>query len=132
MKAEEEDDGDDSSQKKATEKPRRKKVKEEEVSIAETSKPKKVGRGKKESVKEEGKDGSSPVKGKGRKKEKKEEDVEVYKWWEQTDANGDGSVKWMTLEHYGVFFPPPYEPLPSNIKMIYDGMFPSYNLSLSC
>lgn len=55
------------------------------------------------------------------KKEKKgDDDDEKYKWWEQ-DENNDGSVKWSTFHHHGVLFPPPYEPLPKNIKMKYDG-----------
>jgi DNA topoisomerase-1 len=57
------------------------------------------------------------------KKEKKgaeEEDDDKYKWWEQ-DENNDGSVKWTTFHHQGVLFPPPYEPLPKNVKMKYDG-----------
>ncbi|KAG0590927.1 hypothetical protein KC19_1G136400 [Ceratodon purpureus] len=33
-------------------------------------------------------------------------------------ASGDG-VKWQTLEHNGVIFPPPYEP--HGVKMLYDG-----------
>ncbi|KAJ7218027.1 DNA topoisomerase I [Mycena pura] len=60
----------------------------------------------------------SPVKGKGRKKEKEEEE-EVFRWWD-ADAQ-DGSVKWQTLEHNGVIFPPPYEPLPPHVKMKYNG-----------
>jgi hypothetical protein len=63
------------------------------------------------------------VKGKGKKKEKKEdEEGEVFKWWENGEQ-GDGSIKWNTLEHSGVHFPPPYEPLPKDIKMMYNGMF---------
>jgi DNA topoisomerase IB len=50
---------------------------------------------------------------------KAEGDDEEYRWWEETQ--NDGSVKWTTLEHNGVLFPPPYEPLPENIKMKYDG-----------
>jgi len=42
-----------------------------------------------------------------------------FKWWEAD--NNDGSVKWNTLEHNGVMFPPPYVPLPKNVKMKYDG-----------
>ncbi|GAW05210.1 topoisomerase i [Lentinula edodes] len=60
-------------------------------------------------------------KGKGKKKKKEEEqEEEVYRWWE-ADPNGDGSVKWQTLEHNGVIFPPPYESLPSHVKMKYNG-----------
>jgi DNA topoisomerase I len=59
---------------------------------------------------------------KNRKKEKTEEDQEdIYRWWD-TDANGDGSVKWQTLEHNGVFFPAQYETLPKYVKMKYDGL----------
>lgn len=49
-----------------------------------------------------------------------EEQEEEYHWWEDP-TKGDGSVKWKTLEHNGVVFPPPYEPLPKNVKMRYDG-----------
>lgn len=44
-----------------------------------------------------------------------------YKWWEDK-ADGDESIKWQTFEHYGVLFPPPYIPLPSHVKMKYDGV----------
>lgn len=50
---------------------------------------------------------------------KPEGDDEEYRWWEATQ--NDGSVKWTTLEHNGVLFPPPYEPLPKYVKMKYDG-----------
>jgi len=50
---------------------------------------------------------------------KPEEDSEDYKWWEA--GQNDGTVKWTTLEHNGVLFPPPYEPLPRHVKMKYDG-----------
>ncbi|OLL24804.1 DNA topoisomerase 1 [Neolecta irregularis DAH-3] len=46
------------------------------------------------------------------------EEEEEYKWWEADQ--GDGTQKWTTLEHNGVLFPPPYEPLPKDIKMKYD------------
>ncbi|KAI9784092.1 MAG: DNA topoisomerase 1 [Geoglossum umbratile] len=65
-------------------------------------------------------------KGKGSKKEETpadaeaEQDEEEYKWWEN-QALGDGTKKWTTLEHSGVVFPPPYEPLPGNVKLRYDG-----------
>ncbi|TKA65205.1 hypothetical protein B0A55_09006, partial [Friedmanniomyces simplex] len=36
-------------------------------------------------------------------------------------AKGDGTIKWNTLEHNGVVFPPEYEPLPKSVKMLYDG-----------
>jgi len=63
---------------------------------------------------------------KGKTKAEKEEEEEIFKWWEQNqDPNGDGSSKWTTLEHNGVYFPPPYETLPSNVKMLYKGAFRS-------
>lgn len=52
-----------------------------------------------------------------------EDDTEAeYKWWEQAGEN-DGSIKWTTLSHNGVLFPPPYEPLPKNAHLVYDGKF---------
>jgi DNA topoisomerase-1 len=110
--------------KTAVSKPRQKKVKEENASSTETPKPTKGTKGKKAVVKDE-EDGKSPakVKGKGKKKERKEEEEgEVFKWWENGEQ-GDGSIKWNTLEHSGVYFPPPYEPLPRDVKMMYNGMF---------
>jgi DNA topoisomerase-1 len=49
-----------------------------------------------------------------------EEGEEETRWWDNPMAN-DGTKKWDTLEHSGVVFPPPYEPLPKNVKMLYDG-----------
>lgn len=46
---------------------------------------------------------------------------EEFKWWEEQGEN-DGKEKWKTLEHNGVLFPPPYEPLPPHVKLIYDGI----------
>lgn len=46
---------------------------------------------------------------------------EEYRWWEDPSKH-DGTIKWNTLEHSGVIFPPPYEPLPQNVKMKYDGI----------
>ena len=103
--------------------PRRKKVKKEESHSSGPEVPKKkkkrMTKGKTEET-----EGKSPNKAKG-KKEEEEEEEEVFKWWEnEADVNGDdGTVKWQTLEHSGVIFPPPYEPLPSNVKMNYKGMF---------
>ncbi|KAG8830072.1 DNA topoisomerase 1 [Serendipita sp. 399] len=61
---------------------------------------------------------------KAAKVKKDEEGEEVFKWWEQEapeDVEGDGSKKWDTLQHAGVLFPPAYTPLPSHVKMLYDG-----------
>ncbi|KAL9593905.1 MAG: hypothetical protein Q9219_007323 [cf. Caloplaca sp. 3 TL-2023] len=78
-------------------------------------------------------DGKAPLstvkkesKGKSVKKEETEQDLEAedeeeeYRWWEDP-TKGDGTTKWTTLEHAGVVFPPPYEPLPKNVKLFYDG-----------
>ncbi|KAL8972298.1 MAG: hypothetical protein Q9183_000627 [Haloplaca sp. 2 TL-2023] len=65
------------------------------------------------------------TKGKTLKKEETqdqeaEDEEEEYRWWED-HTKGDGTIKWTSLEHAGVVFPPPYEPLPKNVKMLYDG-----------
>jgi len=52
---------------------------------------------------------------------KEEEEDEEYRWWEAAAGQSDGTKKWTTLEHNGVLFPPPYEPLPKHVKMKYDG-----------
>jgi len=52
---------------------------------------------------------------------KDEEEDEEYRWWEAAAGQNDGTKKWTTLEHNGVLFPPPYEPLPKHVKMKYDG-----------
>ncbi|KAJ7251469.1 hypothetical protein B0H12DRAFT_1119107 [Mycena haematopus] len=119
VKVESDADSDDESSKPkkvAPKKPRASKVKAEAASGDELPKPKKSTGKKKQEEEEDAK--GSPVKGKGKKK--KEEEEEVFRWWD-ADANGDGSVKWETLEHNGVIFPPPYEPLPTHVKMKYNG-----------
>ncbi|KAG9248889.1 hypothetical protein BJ878DRAFT_486444 [Calycina marina] len=57
------------------------------------------------------------------KKGKKSEDEaeEVYRWWDAPQKEDD-SIKWNTLQHSGVVFPPEYEPLPKNVKLRYDGV----------
>lgn len=77
-----------------------------------TSKP-----AKKKAKKEEP---GSPLKSPTKKGKEEEEEEDMFRWWEQ-QALGDGSKKWSTLEHHGVLFPPPYEPLPPNVKLVYDG-----------
>ena len=52
--------------------------------------------------------------------EEAEEEEEEYRWWEDP-TKGDGTKKWNTLEHAGVVFPPPYQPLPKSVQMRYDG-----------
>ncbi|CAN3364150.1 DNA topoisomerase 1 [Diutina catenulata] len=46
-------------------------------------------------------------------------DEDKYRWWEAADL--DGEMKWESLHHNGVIFPPPYEPLPKHVKLWYDG-----------
>ncbi|TEB37652.1 topoisomerase I [Coprinellus micaceus] len=90
-----------------------KKAKQEESSAPDTPISKKRGAKMKE---------EADTKGKGRKgKKEDEEEGEVFRWWEIQDAQGDGSVRWQTLEHSGVMFPPAYEPLPSTVKLLYNG-----------
>ncbi|ESK97082.1 topoisomerase i [Moniliophthora roreri MCA 2997] len=103
--------------KKAAKKAPVKKAKKEDVSDSETPKTKK--RAPKAKKEQEEEVASSPTKGKGKKKNEEEEQEDIYRWWDNN--NEDSSVKWTTLEHNGVIFPPPYEPLPSNVKMKYDG-----------
>ncbi len=52
--------------------------------------------------------------------EDEEDEDEQVNWWEDP-TKGDGTNKWETLQHSGVVFPPPYKPLPKNVKMKYDG-----------
>ena len=67
----------------------------------------------------------APKKSKAAKEAEMDEDAEAeeeeYKWWENPEK-GDGTKKWNTLQHSGVVFPPPYEPLPKNVKLRYDGV----------
>jgi DNA topoisomerase I len=114
----EESSDDDQPVKKATKRaPSKKKVKKEEDGVdSETPKTKRRStKPKKEEV------NGSPKKGKGKKKAEEEEAEEIFKWWEAQDPEGDGTIKWQTLEHHGVIFPPPYEPLPKDVKMKYNG-----------
>ncbi|CAG8602219.1 21701_t:CDS:10, partial [Racocetra persica] len=73
--------------------------------------------------KEDSPEESMSAKKRGKQKVKEEdsdnEDDEEFKWWNQQNDNNDGSDKWTTLEHNGVYFPPPY--VPHNVKMKYDG-----------
>jgi DNA topoisomerase-1 len=58
-------------------------------------------------------------------KQEGEEESEEYRWW--LEQNRDDSIKWTTLEHHGVLFPPEYKP--HGVCMKYDGksyLFISY------
>ncbi|QRW08022.1 DNA topoisomerase 1 [Ceratobasidium sp. AG-Ba] len=108
---------DDVPLKKTVSKKNGKAVKKEEDE--EDVKPK-ATKGKGKAKKEA--DGSPTKNARALKKQKEEEEeAERFKWWE-AEAMGDGTTKWTTLEHSGVLFPPPYEPLPKNVKMKYDGV----------
>ncbi|CAF0855221.1 unnamed protein product [Rotaria sordida] len=63
---------------------------------------------------------SSPIKQTNGKRKKKEEEEDIWEWWKE-EKYTDGR-KWTTLEHNGPLFPPPYEPLPNNIKFFYNGI----------
>ncbi|KAG0201384.1 DNA topoisomerase 1 [Mortierella sp. GBA30] len=55
-------------------------------------------------------------------KKEEEEDEDPNAWWLNQDAKNedeDDSVKWTTLHHNGVYFPPEY--VPHGVKMKYDG-----------
>ena len=60
-------------------------------------------------------------KGETEQDEEAEAEEEEYRWWEDP-SKGDGTIKWTTLQHSGVVFPPPYELLPKNIRLLYDGI----------
>lgn len=64
---------------------------------------------------------ASPSKKSKAKKDDSEEIEEVYRWWDAPKKEDD-SIKWQTLQHNGVVFPPEYEPLPKHIKLRYDGV----------
>ena len=67
---------------------------------------------------------TTPAKSVKKVSKKTEEDAEAEAEEEEYElpwAKSDGTKKWTTLEHNGVVFPPPYEPLPKNVKLKYDG-----------
>lgn len=108
-KAKDESDDDDDNQ------PLRRKI----PAKADTSKGKsKAGTDAKRSVK-----GKAAIKNEEAAEDAEAVDAEEdeYRWWEDP-SKGDGSTKWKTLEHAGLVFPPPYEPLPQNVKLRYDGV----------
>eukprot|EP01135_Chromosphaera_perkinsii_P005523 Nk52_evm72s352 gene=Nk52_evmTU72s352 len=66
------------------------------------------------------KDGKSPKGKVGKKAKKEEEEDDRYKWWEGHVEHEDG-IKWKSLIHKGPILAPDYVPLPSNVKLYYDG-----------
>lgn len=55
-------------------------------------------------------------------KKEEDEDEDADAWWLNQKENEDESVKWTSLKHNGVYFPPEY--VPHGIKMKYDGNEP--------
>lgn len=98
----------------------KKEVKDEEEEDDDDDKP--VATKKKKATNGTAKKAKAPAKKPVKKEEtpnSDEPEEETYKWWE--DQKDDDTFKWDTLEHHGVMFPPPYEPLPSHVKLYYDG-----------
>jgi DNA topoisomerase I len=127
-KAESDDDDDDVPLKKKKAAPVKKeganKVKKEE---SDDDVPLKKTAGKKTAKPKKEESATPAKKGKVKKEERTEEDEaaeaeeDEYRWWEDP-TKGDGTIKWTTLEHNGVVFPPEYEPLPKHVKMRYNGV----------
>lgn len=121
-KADSDDDDVPLAKKKKTTKPK-KEESDDDVPLSRKALPAKKEKGK---VKVEAPTPVKKAKGKA-KAQKTEEDLEAeaeeeeFRWWENMDK-GDNSIKWNTLEHNGVVFPPPYQPLPKNVKLVYDGV----------
>lgn len=91
--------------------------KSEKVKKEPSSKTEIVPKLKKQPVKKENKADSSPMKkSEGGEGEEGSEEDDEYKWWE--NPIWDDTVKWESLEHNGVYFPPEYQP--HGIKMIYN------------
>ena len=44
---------------------------------------------------------------------------EKVHWWESDEADDFSTIKWRSLEHHGVIFPPEYSP--HNIPVYYEG-----------
>lgn len=94
------------AKKSATSKPKKIKKEDGDVKVKTTKKEEQENEKKKREEEEE-------------EDKKAKEEEEEYKWWEK--ENEDDTIKWVTLKHNGVIFPPPYQPLPSHIKLYYDG-----------
>jgi len=54
--------------------------------------------------------------------------MKANKWWEAAPL--PDKIKWLTLEHNGVQFPPPYEP--HGVPLVYDGTQLLLLLGLGC
>ncbi|KAK4153083.1 hypothetical protein C8A00DRAFT_15666 [Chaetomidium leptoderma] len=64
--------------------------------------------------------GAKAVKDESKENSEGEDEEGEYRWWDAPKKEDD-SVKWTTLEHSGVLFPPEYEPLPKHARLYYDG-----------
>lgn len=72
---------------------------------------------KEEAVKPQVANASDVVRFNTKRKSAKDQD-DNSKWWE-SGSKGKGGLKWSTLVHHGVVFPPPYEP--HGVPLVYDG-----------
>lgn len=73
-------------------------------------------------AKNKGKSPAKPAAGEGSASdEDADEEEKEYEWWNEPKKEDD-SIKWTTLEHNGVLFPPAYKRLPSHVKLVYDGV----------
>jgi DNA topoisomerase-1 len=99
---------------------KRKVIKDESDSDVPLSKTSKRVNGVRSSAKANGTTPVKKAKVKTEEDEEAEDEEEEYRWWEDPNK-GDGTIKWTTLEHNGVVFPPPYEALPAKVKLHYDG-----------
>ncbi|KAL2823161.1 hypothetical protein BDW59DRAFT_149020 [Aspergillus cavernicola] len=94
-------------------------VKKESASAKQTLKQVKAEPKSATPVKKNGK--AAPVKKEESEEAEDGDEEEESRWWEDP-TKSDGTIKWKSLEHNGVVFPPPYEPLPKNVKLKYDGI----------
>ena len=104
------------SEKKEVKKEVKKEKKEAKKAKKEVKKETKK-ESKKEVKKESKKDVKKEKKGETPTKKAKKEEVPVYKWWLEPPL--PEGVKWKSLHHNGVLFPPPYQP--HGVPMMYDG-----------
>ena len=95
---------------------------EEEEEEEEKPKPKSKSKDSKPKLKPDSSASASTGSTQKKKKRAKEEDgtEHVWRWWEE-QKHHDDSRKWTFLEHNGPLFPPAYEPLPADVRFLYDG-----------
>jgi DNA topoisomerase-1 len=50
------------------------------------------------------------------------DDSKAGRWWDESDnKETEGSDRWETLQHNGILFPPPYEPVVGGVRVLYKG-----------